>query len=79
MRDSVSVIPAKHDDWVPACAGMTGIQWLRRWTPAFAGVTRFNLQIDRIRHENQLCNAAHISWSRWAVQMRGFLMPLASS
>jgi hypothetical protein len=25
------------------------------------------------------CSAAHISWSRWAVQMRGCLMPRASS
>jgi hypothetical protein len=28
---------------------------------------------------HQACSAAHISWSRSAVQMRGFLMPLASS
>jgi hypothetical protein len=35
--------------------------------------------VERIKRLAYSCKAAHISLSRSAVQMRGFLIPLASS
>ena len=43
------------------------------------GLAQPAARLNRATANRQACRAAHISWSRSAVQMRGFLMPLASS